>query len=232
MKRETKIILIVLIIGIILVGGLFAYEVLAEEGDSETNVEVPIENTTSQISVHNELEEKIDKLKSYAFDPQSYSILMTEINAYYTNGSYTESIKMSLENRLMEVYSQQVFSEAEKFLTGRNQNSQEVQNLLTQIKENGGNQQKISYYQNQINYYHYYSSTLPKKISSFISQGITNYSDEEYNRLKEEVNNMPNLEGKYKKGKFQQLKKVLIYNLGEFNMSYYIPTYQPEYENF
>jgi len=145
--------------------------------------------------------------------------------------AFTESIKTSLENRLLDVYSEKVFAEAEKFLIGRNQNIQEVQSLLSQIKENGGNQQKIDYYQNQINYYNYYSSTLPQKVSNFIRMGITNYSDEEYNLLKDEVNNMPNLESKYKTGKFQQLKKTLIYNLGEFNMAYHIPTYKPEYEN-
>ncbi len=234
MTRDLKTILIVIVSGIILVGGLFAYEVFAEnteveEGGVDTDV---VSSPTTEGTIHNDLEKKIDGLKNNAFNPQSYSILMTEIHSYYMNDSYTESIKISLENRLLEVYSQQVFTEAEKFLTGRKQNSQEIRSLLSQIKENGGDQQKINYYQNQVKYYHYYLSTLPQKVSEFIRKGITNYSDDEYLKFKEEVNNMPNLESKYKTGKFQQLKKVLIYNLGEFNMAYHIPTYQPEYENF
>ncbi len=232
MTRETKTILIVLISGIILVGGLFAYEVFAEGAEkTENSEETTIATSETQTAIHNDLEKKIDGLKNNAFNPQSYSILMTEIHSYYMTESFTESIKTSLENRLLDVYSEKVYAEADKFLTGRNQNSQEVQSLLSQIKENGGNQQKINYYQNQIKYYNYYSSTLPQKVSNFIRKGITNYSDEEYNILKDEVNNMPNLESKYKTGKFQQLKKNLIYNLGEFNMAYHIPTYQPEYEN-
>lgn len=231
MTREIKTILIVLISGIILVGGLFAFEVLAEEDTKSDEGNVP-EPISVGASTHKEIEDKIDALKRDAFNPQSYSIMMTEINAYYISGAFTESIKTSLENRLMVVYSEMIFTETEKFLIGRNQNSTEVQLLLAQIKQNGGNNERINYYQNQIKSYHYYSSTLPQKVSEFIRKGITNYSDDEYLKFKEEVNNMPNLESKYKTGKFQQLKKVLIYNLGEFNMAYHIPTYQPEYENF
>src|SRR5690606_37582789 len=128
----------------------------------------------TETAIHNDLEKKIDGLKNKSFNAQSYSILMTEIHSYYMTEAFTESIKTSLENRLLDVYSEKVFAEAEKFLIGRNQNIQEVQSLLSQIKENGGNQQKIDYYQNQINYYNYYSSTLPQKVSNFIRMGITN----------------------------------------------------------
>lgn len=232
MTRDLKTILIVIVSGIILVGGLFAYEVFAVSAEKEeVAAEEPSASPETETAIHNELEKKIDALKNNSFNPQSYSILMTEIHSYYMTDSFTESIKTSLENRLLDVYSEKVYVEAEKFLTGRNQNSPEVLSLLAQIKENGGNQQKINYYQNQINYYNYYSSTLPQKVSNFIRKGITNYTDEEYNMLKDEVNNMPNLESKYKNEKFQQLKKNLIYNLGEFNMAYHIPTYQPVYEN-
>ncbi|MEP6262022.1 MAG: hypothetical protein ABJ092_10625 [Gillisia sp.] len=232
MTRDLKTILIVVVSGIILVGGLFAYEVFAVSAEKEeVAAEEPSASPETETAIHSDLEKKIDKLNSFAFNPQSYSILMTEIHSYYMTESFTESIKTSLENRLLEVYSKQVFTEAEKFLSGRSQSSQEVQNLLSQLKENGGNQQKINYYQNQINYYNYYSSTLPQKVSNFIRKGITNYTDEEYNMLKDEVNNMSNLENKYKTGKFQQLKKTMIYNLGEFNMAYHIPTYQAVYEN-
>lgn len=230
MTREAKTILIVLLSGFLVVGGLFAYEVLAEEGPETDQVAVP-EISGTETSIHKEIEQKIDALKNKPFNPQSYSIFMTEINSYYTNGSYTESIKISLENRLLDVYSQQVYAEAEKFLTGRTANSAAVKSLLAQVKQNGGNTQKISYYENQIRYYHYYSFSLPQKVSKFISKGITNYSDEEYLQFKEEVNNMANLEGKYKTAKFQNIKSALIYNLGEFNMAYHIPTYKPEYQN-
>src|SRR5690606_25410643 len=153
---------------------LFAYEVFEESAEREEETEeATITTPETQTEIHNELEKKIDRLNDFAFKPESYSILMTEIHSYYMADSFTESIKISLENRLLDVYSQQVFTEAEKFLTGRNQNSQEVQKLLSQIKENGGNQQKINYYQNQINYYNYYSSALPQKVSSFIRLGIT-----------------------------------------------------------
>ncbi len=230
MTREAKTILIVLLSGILVVGGLFAYEVLAEEGPETDQVEVA-EISTTETSIHNDLEKKIDGLKNAAFNPQSYSILMTEIHAYFVNDAYTQSIKTSLENRLLDVYSQQVYTEAEKFLTGRTANGAEVQSLLVHLKQNGGNTQKISYYENQIRYYHYYSSSLPQKVYEFIRKGITNYSDEEYLQFKEEVNNMPNLEDKYKTAKFQNIKSALIYNLGEFNMAYHIPTYKPEYQN-
>lgn len=233
MSREIKTIVIVLLGGILMVGGLFAYEVVGKESISQGNEEENEEPENMESStVHNELEKEIDGLKNYNFNPQSYSILMTKIHAHYTSGSYTESIKISLENRLLDVYSQMVYTEAEKFLIGRTQNSTEILGLLGQIKQNGGDLKNISNYENQIKYYHYYSSSLPQKVSEFIRKGITNYSEEEYHQFKEEVNNMPNLDDKYKTEKFQNIKNVLIYNLGEFNMAYHIPTYQPEYQNF
>lgn len=229
MKRETKTILIVLFSGILLVGGLFAYEFLAEE---EIKSELAEETVTdSESSIHKQLEKKIDGLKNSAFNPQSYSILMTEIHAYYMMESFTQSIKTSLENRLLDVYSQQVYAEAEKFLTGRTSNSNEVQSLLAQIKLNGGNSSKINYYERQIRYFNYYSTSLPQKVSAFIRKGITNYTEEEYNQYKAEVSNMPNLDEKYKSVKFHKIKTDLIHNLEEFTLAYNIPTYKPEYQN-
>lgn len=233
MNRDFKIILILMGAGFVMITGLFAYEnsdeTIPTAGESEFQ---PEENAgLVESDIHLDLEKKIDSLSGKAFDPQSFSVLSTEIASHHQTGSYTEAIKRSLENRLLDTYSALVFKEAESFLLRETGNSERINDWLNQVEENGADDTTVSHYRDQIKWHNYYAYTLPARVHAFIQQGITNYTDEDYEKFKIEISDMPRLEQKYQTYKFTVVRKRLLYNLGEFYKTYYLPDYEPLYDN-
>jgi hypothetical protein len=233
MSQDTKTIMIVLLSGVLLLGGLFAFENFQthEIDESEPVEEIETPEATNENAINIQLEKKIDSLKLKEFNLEDYSLLMTEIHSNYVNEAYTASIKLSLENKLIDTFSDLIFKQADSFLLRENRNSHQVLDRLNFAEQNGAPTTKVNYFKRQIKWHSYYAYTLPAKVNNFISGGITNYSDEEYEDFKEEILEMPNLDKKYHTTKFENLRKELIHNLGEFNLAFYSPNYEPEYIN-
>ena len=117
------------------------------------------------------------------------------------------------------VYSNLVYGKCEMYLSGNAQNtSATILSWLKQVENNTARNRKIDYYRGQINAYNYYSEIVPRKVSNFISLGITNYDDATYAALKSELKNMPKLNAAYKnKPKFNGIRANLIRKLEQFN---------------
>jgi hypothetical protein len=108
------------------------------------------------------------------------------------------------------------------FLTRNVGTSQEVLSWLNQLQRITSRNSKIDTYRNQIKWYNYYATTLPNKVDAFIAPGITNYEDNLYEKLKNEVQTMPNFDPSYKNSsKFSSIRNNLISKLERFNSAYY-----------
>lgn len=201
----------IMIIGIVVMGGIMLGGI-KEDG--------PVIVPENSVSVNfNDFKQKIEALKNENFNPSSYNTLSTEIDSYYQQELITKDAQIALKSNLTSVYSGLIYSRCEFFLTGNNLNtSTEVLSWLKQLENITARSTKTDYYRAQINAYLYYSTTLPKKVSAFISPGITNYNDQQYYSYKDEVNNMPRLSVKYKNNqKFTAIRKNLLNNLAQFN---------------
>jgi len=210
-NRSLVFLAATMIIGIIIVGVLM----LVENNDIKSDEKVDNPANTN----FKELENKIESLKNQNFNPTSYNTLATEIDASYQQELITGAAKNNLISNLTSVYSNLVYSRCEFYLTGNNLNtSTDVLNWLQQLENITSRNSKIDFYRSQISAYLYYSETLPTKVNDFISPGITNYDQSNYDILKEEVNNMPKLSGTYKnRSKFNAIRTNLISELEKFN---------------
>ena len=60
------------------------------------------------------------------------------------------------------------------------------------------------------------------KVDAFVDPGITNYDENKYRLLKEEVQNMPGLDPSSKNSsKFYAIRNALTTKLEDFNAAYY-----------
>lgn len=165
------------------------------------------------------LEGKIESLKRQKFNPSSYSTLATEIDESYRQDLITMAAKNNLMLNLDAVYSNLVYGKCEMYLSGNVQNtSAAILSWLKQVENNTARNRKIDYYRGQINACIYYSEIVPRKVSNFISAGVTNYEETKYKALKSEVKEMPKLNALYKnKPKFKEIEANLIKKLEKFN---------------
>ena len=203
-----------LVMGILIMGILL----FLEDNDvvGGTIVNVPTDNNFKSLEV------SIDNLKSQPFDATSYNTLVAEIDASFEQELITGPAKTNLIDNLNNVYSDLVYKQCELFLTSRTNNSKDVLGWLNQLQQITSRNSKIDNYRNQINLYNYYSTTLPKKVDAFIASGFENYTDGVYDKLKNDVQNMPNFNDSYKNSsKFITLRKNLLYKLQIFNSDYY-----------
>ncbi|MDI1317429.1 hypothetical protein [Flavobacterium sp.] len=210
-NRSLVFLAATMIIGVLIVGVL----ILVENNDVQ-GVEIIDEQANTNFK---DLENKIDILKNQNFDPNSYNTLATAIDASYEQGLINSSAKANLISNLTTVYSNLVYNRCEFYLTGNTMNtSTDVLNWLSQLESITSRNSSIDYYRGQINAYIYYSETLPNKVDSFISPGITNYNDTLYYSFKNEIDNMPKLQPKYRaKPLFNNIKTRLINELAQFN---------------
>lgn len=200
-----------MLVGVLAIGVLLLVE----------NSEVPTTRIANESAGTNFriLEGKIESLKRQKFNPSSYSTLATEIDASYQQELITMAAKNNLMLNLDAVYSNLVYGKCEMYLSGNASNtSATVLSWLKQVENNTARNRKIEYYRGQINAYNYYSEIVPRKVSNFISAGITNYDDDTYAALKNELKIMPKLNALYKnKPKFNAIKVNLIRKLEQFN---------------
>lgn len=204
-----------MLMGILIIGILVYFE----NNDVES-VEIVNQQANSNFK---ELESKIKNLKTQNFDPTSYNTIAAEINTSYEQELITADSKTNLMLNIATVYSDLVYARCEFYLTGMGlDSSKQVTSWLNQLESITAKNAKIVNYRNQIKWYDYYSKTLPSKVNNFINPGITNYDEDKYKILKEEVSNMPNLGLAYKnKSNFINIRRKLINDLQNFNAQFY-----------
>jgi hypothetical protein len=204
-----------MIVGILIIGVLVYFENNDVEG-----VEIVNQQANTNFKT---LESKIKNLKTQNFDPKSYSTIATEINSSYEQELLTADSKTNLMSSLATVYSDLVYARCEFYLSGMGLDSgKNVTRWLNQLERITAKNARIVKYQNQIKWYDYYSTTLSAKVYNFINPGITNYNDDRYKMLTEEVSKMPNLDSVYKnKTKFIKIRNELLLALQNFNAEFY-----------
>lgn len=203
-----------LILGVLIIGIL----IFLENNDVERD-EFPKDQVESTFK---KLEIEIDDLKNKNFNPSSYNTLMSKIDADYKQDIITSSAKTNLVTKLSSNYSDLVYHQCEFFLSGNKNNSQDVLNWLNQLETITSKNSKIDRYRGQIKWYNYYAKTLPNKVDNFINPGITNYDDNTYRTLMNEVQTMPNFDRGYaNKSKFIAIKSNLTRKLQNFNTEFY-----------
>jgi hypothetical protein len=210
---------LVFLAGTLVMGILIISVLLFVESNDVEGVEIVNEQANTNFKT---LETKIDALKNQNFNPNSYNTIATEIDASYQQELITGSAKSNLVTKLTTVYSDLVYKQAEMFLTRDIGTSKEVFSWLNQLQRITSRNSKIDTYRNQLNLYNYYSTTLSNKVVAFIAPGITNYEENNYQRLKQEVKTMPNFDPSYKnRSKFNTIRYNLTSKLENFNAAYY-----------
>ena len=210
---------LVFLAGTLVMGILIISVLLFVESNDVEGVEIVNEQANTNFKA---LETKIEDLKKQNFDPNSYNTIVTGINSSFEQDLITGSAKSNLVSKLTTVYSDLVYKQCDFFLTNNIGNSQEVSSWLNQLEKITSGNSKIDTYRNQIKWYNYYATTLPNKVDEFITPGITNYEEDLYQKLKQEVQTMPNLNPSYKNGgKFNGIRANLTSQLENFNAAFY-----------
>lgn len=198
-----------MLVGILIIGILM----LSESTDVES-VEIINEPVNSNFKI---LENKIKNLKTQNFNPNSYNTIATEIDASYQQDLITSAAKTNLTSSLSSVYATLVYNQCEMYLTNNFGNSDNILSWLNQLEKISSKNAKIDKYRNQIKWYKYYSTSLPTKVNNFIAGGNTNFDENLYLKLKEEVQKMPSLESRYKNtAKFNTIRVQLTAGLTDF----------------
>jgi hypothetical protein len=209
----------VFLAGTLVMGILIISVLLFVESNDVEGVEIVNEQANTNFKA---LETKINALNNQNFNPNSYNTIATEIDASYQQELITGSAKSNLVTKLTSVYADLVYKQAELFLSRDVGTSQEVLSWLNQLQKITSRNSKIDTYRNQIKWYNYYETTLPNKVDAFIAPGITNYEENNYQRLKQEVKTMPNFDPSYKnRSKFNSIRYNLTSRLENFNAEYY-----------
>lgn len=219
MKISEKNRSLVFLAGTLVMGILIISVLLFVESNDVEAVEIVNEQANTNFKA---LEAKIDDLKKQNFNPDNYSTIATDIGTSYQQDLITGSAKSNLLSKLTIVYSDLVYKQAELFLVRDIGTSKEVLSWLNQLQTITSRNAKIDTYRNQIKWYNYYSTTLPNKVDAFIAPGITNYEENLYVKLKNEVQTMPNFDSSYKnRSKFNSIRYNLTSRLENFNAEYY-----------
>jgi hypothetical protein len=216
MKMTEQFKSLVFLAGTLILGVLIISVLLFVESNDVEGVEIVNEQANSNFKV---LETKIEDLNKQNFNPNDYNTLATEIDASYQQELITGSAKSNLVTKLTSVYSDLVYKQTELFLISDVGTSKEVLTWLNQLERIISKNQKIDTYRNQIKWYNYYATTLPSKVNAFIARG---YDENKYQRLKQEVQTMPNFDSPYKnRSKFNSIRYNLTSKLQIFNADFY-----------
>lgn len=195
--------------GILIIGVLM----LSESSDVEA-VEIINNQANTNFPI---LENKINSLKTQNFNPNSYNTIATEIDASYQQELITSTAKTNLISSLSSVYATLVYNQCEMYLTNNFGNSDDILSWLNQLEKIRAKNARTDQYRNQIKWYKYYSTSLPTKVNNFIAGGNTNFDENVYLKLKEEVQKMPSLESRYKNtAKFNTIRVQLTTGLTDF----------------
>ena len=216
MNRGAKILIVALAIGILIIGvsQMIPYS-------SSLNNNKPTNNSNKEINYFNELTAKAELLRSGPLDPIRFNSLDAAIDSYLEQQLITDAAAVSLKSSINKIFTGRVYRQCDYFLKGLHGTTMENVHLLNLLQTRIGPNQSITNFRSQISWYQYYSVVLPKKVNTFIEAGISNYTEEEYQLLKNQVQNMPGLSSAYSRSsKFKSINASIMKKLFQFNYEY------------
>lgn len=214
-SRGAKILAGALGLGVLIIG---ATQMIGNTNKVKTEL---VSTVSEGTTLFNELTSKVDSLKTGSLDVPRFNTLEVSVDSYFEQKLITDQAANSLKTSINRIFALRVYAYCEAFLKGRNGNAPECIQLLNNLQGKIGANNQILMYRTQIKWFQYYSTTLPNKVNTFVKSGIGNYTDEEYQRLKDEVQNMPGLSPIYKNSnRFKTINSKLIKDLYQFNYDY------------
>ncbi len=151
-------------------------------------------NPPIQNSPHHKIQEKIDKLTVQNINPQVYVTITQEISSAEKAGVFPMSIATNLRESLNENYIRLSFNKADNIFAKDPINKTELNDILNHISSLGADRNRIQSYTTKIKQIEYYTQTLPAKVNRFTGRSFNNFNSNEYQSLKSELNNLPNLD--------------------------------------
>ena len=203
-NRSTYFLVGTMLVGLLCIGVLMLFENTGGVGDVISKIEVK--------STYKQLEMDVNDVKNKNFDPNSFNTMVMSINQNYSQGLITSAAKNNLTKDLTDIFSTQIFSQSERLLKGNEQNtSEKVLSWLSQLEIIMSKNAKIDNYRSQIKLFEYYSITLPERVNNFVAGGPTQFDENTYLNLKNQVSTMPNFEASYQnRQKFVAIKNELL----------------------
>jgi len=215
MNRGAKILICVLVAGILVIG----IQQLVSRGPSADKKTA--DKFSKEINYFNELTKKVELLKSGELVPVRFNSLEIEIDSYFQQELITDQAAASLKTSVNNIFAQRVYRQCEHFLKSANGNNGGNLALLNSLQSKIGTNSTINNLRTQIHWSDYYTKTLPLKVNAFVASGIDNYTEAEYQLLKNEAQNMPGLSPLYSKSaKFSAISDALMKKLFQFNYEY------------
>lgn len=206
--------------GVLLVGVLTVLILQFTGGNDVVEIKAG-EESAVQSGIYDKLKKDIENLNEGSFSPQKFDIIEGSIQGSLAAELITEPAANALRVEYRKVFEIRVYSQCEQFLRSGIGSSTQIQQWLNLLQNKIGPNGRISTYRQQIHWYQYYLTTLPKKVNDFVQSGIGSYEESRYQNLKNEVLNMPGLSPAYKStSKFKNLSTSLIADLYQFNYEY------------
>ena len=136
------------------------------------------------------IKNQIKALEVHSITPQQYNNLRTEIIGYYQQQDITEDLKDTYLNQLNDTYTELSFAKVQDLLLQDPLPEEDIQKILAHLTTLKADKNKIAEVKRKIQWYHYFTQTLPAKIDTFIEKPSSEFNTEEYDKLQEEVSEL------------------------------------------
>lgn len=198
--------------GLLLVGIMYIVNIVQKPKASEP------EKITVPTSNHKVLQSKIDSLTIDTVTPLVYNSLRAEITTSRDQKMFTPIIATNLLNSLNEKYEVLSYAKADVLIARDPINEAQLNSILSHLSLIGANGDRINLYKKKVLQIKYYTVILPTKVNQFTSLSFDAFNVNNYNSLKSELENLPNLDKSLKNrtsiisARNNSLKKLNNYN--------------------
>ena len=178
--------------GLLLVGIMYIFNIIQKPKEAERRVITP---TTSN---HKVLQNKIDNLTIDIISPIVYNSLRAEITTSRDQKMFTPVIANNLLTSLQDKYEELSFIKADRIIARDPINEDALNSILSHLSSIGANSNRINLYKKKLKQIKYYTVILPNKVNQFTSLSFDDFNAYNYNSLKSELENLPNLDNSLK----------------------------------
>ena len=178
--------------GLLLVGIMYIFNYIQKIEEPEPG------KITLPTSNHKVLQSKIDNLTIDTVNPMVYNSLRAEITTSRDQKMFPPVIATNLLTSLQEKYEELSFIKADRIIARDPINEDALNSILSHLSSIGANTNRINAYKTKIQQIKYYTVTLPAKVNQFTSMSFDDFNANNYNSLKSELENLPNLDNSLK----------------------------------
>ena len=179
--------------GLLLVVGMYIFDYI-QKPKTEGGGGITLTGTDN----HKELQRKIDSLTIDEIEPKVYNSLYTEITTSFQNGNFKEINEKNLLTSLQEKYEELSFIKADRIIARDPITEDALNSILSHLSSIGANSNRINLYKKKLQQIKYYTVILPNKVNQFTSLSFDDFNANNYNSLKSELENLPNLDNSLK----------------------------------